>query len=291
MERNFLQTITIFSGKSKWANQKPFTSIITAILCFGIVEFGYADSMEVERHMARGTAAMEVAKSHVDYLDAVEEFGKTVELAPDWADAWFNLGTAQEAAKQYQLAIKSFQAYLEKSPNASDRDAVETRLFKLEYKMEKMEREKAHEIQKREFEAEKFVLNLSGKWLVGTLKQLKQWGTESIYDLTVTSKNSFRMIHSYTKERISTDIINPSEKSEFDFSISEKNTIRGTYRHWQDLRSMNCRIEERSFPVTGKISDDGSTIAVSSRDVYLPNFSPCGWKKVEEFKRVFTRFD
>lgn len=49
---------------------KLFTThiILLALLSFG--GFAYADSKAAKRHMARGAAAMEVAKSPTDYRDA-----------------------------------------------------------------------------------------------------------------------------------------------------------------------------------------------------------------------------
>ncbi len=99
-----------------------------------------ADSLALERHMARGTAAMEEAKSPADFQDAVREFGAAVQLAPDFADAWYNLGVAQEAAGDYAAALDSFGTYLKKAPNAPDRKAVQSRIFKLEYKADKQQK-------------------------------------------------------------------------------------------------------------------------------------------------------
>ena len=112
-------------------------TVFLTSLSFGIANVANAaQATEITRHMARGAAAMELAESPADFLDAVEEFSEAVKLAPDLDAAWFNLGMAQEMAEQYQASIQSFRVYLEKSPQASDRDAVEARIFGLEYKME-----------------------------------------------------------------------------------------------------------------------------------------------------------
>ena len=106
------------------------------LLSFSIADMAYAGSREAKRHMARGAAAMEMAKSPADYQKAVNEFSQAVKEAPDWADAWFNLGVAQESAGDYGAAIDSFKTYLKKAPKASDADAVQTRIYKLEFKLE-----------------------------------------------------------------------------------------------------------------------------------------------------------
>ena len=90
-------------------------------------------SRDARKHMIRGQAAMEDAKNASDYQDAVKEFKKAVEYAPHWADAWFNLGVAQERAMDYAGAIESFNQYLKLNPDAADRSDVEAKIFKLEY--------------------------------------------------------------------------------------------------------------------------------------------------------------
>ena len=125
---------------------------ILALSSLSMAEHSYAGSMEAKRHMARGTAAMEMAKSPADFRDAVEEFSQAVKQMPDWANAWFNLGVAQESAEDYHGAIDSFKTYLKKVPKAADYDAVEARVFRLEYKMEKageiLEKKRAEELRK-----------------------------------------------------------------------------------------------------------------------------------------------
>ena len=116
---------------------------LLALLGLGLVGSpAQADTAAAKRHMARGAAAMEMAKSPADFRDAVDEFNKAVEAEPGWADAWFNLGVAQESAGDYGAAIKSFRSYLEKAPKAADVEAVETRIYKLEYKLEKADEDR-----------------------------------------------------------------------------------------------------------------------------------------------------
>jgi tetratricopeptide (TPR) repeat protein len=140
---------------------------VVALLSIGLAAPAAADNTEARRHMARGAAAMEMAQSPADYRDAVAEFSQAVKLAPDWADAWFNLGVAQESAGDYRGAIDSFRTYLKKSPAADDRQTVETRIFKLEYKMEKVS--KNHEKARRSAVS---IDSLSGHW-----KHVNLWNT------------------------------------------------------------------------------------------------------------------
>jgi len=137
------------------------TIMLLTLLGFAMGGFAYADDMAAKRHMARGTAAIEDAKSPADYQDAVKEFTEAVKLAPNWADAWFNLGMAQESAGQYQAAITSFKSYLKNAPGASDADATQTRIFKLEYKAEKAQKKAKAGVEIRQ---QKEAGRFSGTW-------------------------------------------------------------------------------------------------------------------------------
>ena len=89
-----------------------------------------------ERHLARGEAAVERAKSATDFALAVREFDAASRVAPWHAPAYFNLGVAQEKAGQPKDAIGSFKLYLLAAPGASDAAAVKKRLYKLEFDAE-----------------------------------------------------------------------------------------------------------------------------------------------------------
>lgn len=113
---------------------------------------------EAMKHMYRGQAAMEVAKDVADFQDAIGEYKKAIRYAPKWADAWFNLGVAQEKAGNYADAITSFRKYLDLSPKAPDSNQVKGRIYKLEYKQEKAAQQQAEEVKKSER------IDLSGDW-------------------------------------------------------------------------------------------------------------------------------
>ncbi|HUT34358.1 MAG TPA: tetratricopeptide repeat protein [Planctomycetota bacterium] len=95
-----------------------------------------AVSDEAKRHFDRGMAAVEMAKSPEDYGAAIKEFEQAVRLAPDWPDAYYNLGTVQATANKYSAAIANLKQYLRLAPNAADVAAVKTLINKLEFKAE-----------------------------------------------------------------------------------------------------------------------------------------------------------
>jgi hypothetical protein len=95
------------------------------------------ESEEAQRYMARGMAAVEMAKSASDYALAAKEFEQAAKLAPDWPDIYYNLGSVQSKAGDITSAIKSFQRYLDLSPKSPDAAKVRDEIFKLEYRLER----------------------------------------------------------------------------------------------------------------------------------------------------------
>ena len=95
-----------------------------------------AVSDEAKRHLDRGMAAMEMAKSPADQELAIKEFEQAVKLAPEWPEAYRQLALAQEKAEKYGDAAASLKQYLRLAPDASDAEAVKSLINKLEYKQE-----------------------------------------------------------------------------------------------------------------------------------------------------------
>ena len=98
------------------------------------MSFGQAVSDEARRHFVRGLAAVEMAKSLDDYNAAINEFEQATNLAPDWAEAWFNLGKVQEKAGKFREAAASLNKFLKLTPDDPDAANVKDQIYKLEYK-------------------------------------------------------------------------------------------------------------------------------------------------------------
>lgn len=112
-------------------------AVFFLLFCGTASSFGQqAVSEEAKRHFDRGMAAIEMAKSPDDYAPAIKEFERAASLAPDWPDAYYNLGRVQEKAEKYRDAITSLKQYLRLAPDAGDAEAVKTLINKLEYKAE-----------------------------------------------------------------------------------------------------------------------------------------------------------
>jgi Tfp pilus assembly protein PilF len=189
-------------------------------------------SRDAKRHMFRGQAAMEEAKNASDYQDAVKEFKKAVEYAPHWADAWFNLGVAQERAKDYAGAMNSFKKYLELNPTANDRNEVEGRIFKLEYLVEKKAKAKKAEREKKESSE-----SLTGTW------SAKEWGCAAAYNEwpTINSRwwrdTNFVASVDVHEDNFSAKIIFGIFTYDFSGKISG-NLIRGEVK--KDKQNLHC---------------------------------------------------
>ena len=96
---------------------------------------------EAERFMNRGAAAAKSAKDANDFKDAVAEFEKATLSAPWMANAYYNLGVAQDKAGMYSSAIRSLKLYLAAAPNAPDAKSVEKLIDEIEYRQERAVKE------------------------------------------------------------------------------------------------------------------------------------------------------
>ncbi len=124
-------------------------AILAVLLAWVSVSIaGTVVSNEARRYMARGIAAAEMAKSVSDYDLAVKEFEQAAKLAPDWADVYYNLGTAHAKAGDLTSAINNLQRYLDLAPQSPDAGKVQQEIFKLEYRRDR----------------EKLNTTLSGTW-------------------------------------------------------------------------------------------------------------------------------
>jgi tetratricopeptide (TPR) repeat protein len=110
---------------------------------------------EAKSFMLRGEAAVETAKTPDDFVVAAAEFQKAVNVAPWFADAYYNLGMVQEKAKQFGQAVKSLRWYLLAAPKASDAEKVENLITKLEFWEEQASSKKSQQA---------MIQGLSGEW-------------------------------------------------------------------------------------------------------------------------------
>jgi len=122
--------------------------LIGVVILLSWVSVTLADTVseEAQRYMARGMAAVEMAKTPKDYERAVREFEQAAKLAPNWPDVYFNLGSVQAKAGNYGEAMRHYKRYLELAPKAPDAAKVREEIYKLEYRAE--EEQKVKEIKR-----------------------------------------------------------------------------------------------------------------------------------------------
>ncbi|MHB8109469.1 MAG: tetratricopeptide repeat protein [Syntrophorhabdaceae bacterium] len=179
--------------------------VVVMVLAWVSVTLAETVSEEARRYMARGMAAVEMAKTPNDYKRAVREFEQAAKLAPNWPDVYFNLGSIQARAGRYSEAIWHYKRYLELAPNAPDAAKVREETYKLEFRAEENKARKERERFSLEdgvihdsklglewvpsngkglnhYQAEGYVRDLSldgGGWRLPTRVELK-----SLYDIT-----------------------------------------------------------------------------------------------------------
>ena len=128
--------------------------------------------------MARGMAAVEMAKTPKDYKRAVLEFEQAAKLAPNWPDVYFNLGSVQAKAGNYGEAMRHYKRYLELAPKAPDAAKVREEIYKLEYRAEEEKLRKERE----RFSLEDGVIydsKLGLEWAPSNGKALNHYQAES----------------------------------------------------------------------------------------------------------------
>lgn len=103
------------------------------------------------RNMARGEAAFELAEKPEELASAVSEFSAACDVAPWHADAYYNLGMAQEKSALFAAAAVSFKRYLLAAPRAADAEAIRKKIYKLEFAAEKRGAAAAEDAQWKRF--------------------------------------------------------------------------------------------------------------------------------------------
>lgn len=112
---------------------------------------------EAQKHLDRGVAAIEGAKSEEDFKDACAEFTKVLTIAPWFGRGYRPLAVAQDKAGQYDAALKNLEFYLLSQPSPEDAAWAKSLINKIEYRKEKAAKESSPavtaEIKQDPFEA------------------------------------------------------------------------------------------------------------------------------------------
>jgi tetratricopeptide (TPR) repeat protein len=97
------------------------------------------------RAFIRGTTAFTDAKTSEDFFRAAARFEEASLIAPWWPDAYFNLAKAQQAAQNYDAAVRSLKRYIATANSKADIRQGQDMMYALEEKADakKSEADKA----------------------------------------------------------------------------------------------------------------------------------------------------
>lgn len=214
-----------------------------------LAEEGAADA---RRHMVRGIAAIEMAKSTADLVPAAEEFRRATALDPTLSAAWFNLGSVQVKLGQFDEAIQSYKRYLVLSPQAEDAQKIQDEIIKLEYRQERINR----------------VSDFAGNWTAGqntyvisvNKLEFNLKGTEQIN----SAKGGIKLISDGgfllgKMDRIPSGTAEVIFKGRIDGSSIKGTRTRGSFI--EGLSSCTVPVDQGEF--TGTVSEDGKQLTLN----------------------------
>ena len=92
---------------------------------------------EAMRHAAYAETALQEAKNQGDLFSSITEWRKALRAAPWWADAYYNFSLVLEKAGETAHAAQALEYYLLARPNAPDAQAVQMKIYALQYQAQK----------------------------------------------------------------------------------------------------------------------------------------------------------
>ena len=154
---------------------------------------------EAQKHLDRGVAAIEGAKSEEDFKDSITEFTQVVNSAPWFGGGYRPLAIAQDKAGQYDAALKNLEFYLLSQPSAEDAAWAKSMMNKIGYRKEKAAKESSPErvAEKKQNSEAEFMKSLDRAKYTGQSRTFDGgivWDNElTIIGTTLTRKK--RMTH------------------------------------------------------------------------------------------------
>ncbi len=215
-----------------------------------LAEEGVADA---RRHMVRGIAAIEMAKSAADLAPAANEFRRATELDPTLSAAWYNLGSVQVKLGQFDEAIQSYKRYLSLSPQAEDAQKVQDEIIKLEYRQEKINR----------------VADFNGNWAFGANTTYVISVNKQEFNLKYTEQmdSSARGITVISDGGALVGKSNRTPKGVAEVTFKgrvEGSSIKGTRTRGAFTEGVSsCAVPVDQSEFTGTVSDDGKQLTLN----------------------------
>ncbi len=200
---------------------------------------------EARLYMARGVAAVEMAKTPGDYVLAAMEFDKAAKLAPDWPDVYYTLGSVQVKMGDTASAIKSFQRYLELAPASQDAEKVRQEIYKLEYRRDREQLAAARQGPWKASNGQTFTLALDGSRIQLTrdaqqgddIITIKAAGTEHTGLMTDAPQLVF--VGTLIGEKVMGQYLQPAGKSSAHCTLPER---RGLFEGTVDIAAGTMRL-------------------------------------------------
>ncbi|MEO8213834.1 MAG: tetratricopeptide repeat protein [Myxococcales bacterium] len=115
-----------------------FALVVLAGMLFGSraeAQLNPMQKQEMKQHYEKATRAYDVQK----YSEAVDEYQKAYEIGGDPA-MLYNVAQSYRLADQLSEALRFYRRYLQRSPNARNREDVERKIFDLEKTIEERRR-------------------------------------------------------------------------------------------------------------------------------------------------------
>lgn len=123
--------------------KKVWTILVLIILGGLFFLKGQDISDEARRHYIRGCTALEMAKNTEGFEEAVKEFNRAMDLAPNFPEIYLKLGEAYEKLDKCQEAIENLKKYLSFLTDKVKISDQKDKIYELEYKCEKSQQNTA----------------------------------------------------------------------------------------------------------------------------------------------------
>lgn len=225
-------------------SRRMWQVLLLTVLLAPVLGRAEETAADARRHMIRGVAAIEMAKSNADLEVAAREFLRATELDPSLAAAWYNLGALQGKIGQYDAAIQSYRRYLALMPQAEDAQKVEDEIIKLEFRQEAAGKLKA----------------MQGTWVAadGTPYRLSMEGNR----MTLATDHHFITENEVTSNYTLVGSVPLRTFEGIVYRLERTgNALSGTWWH-SGIAADKCKIPEETGEVSGELREEGGTIVL-----------------------------
>jgi tetratricopeptide (TPR) repeat protein len=218
--------------------------LLAALLLAALPSMAEETAADARRHMVRGIAAIEIAKSNAELALAADEFRRATELDPALSAAWYNLGSVQAKLGQFDAAIQSYKRYLALAPKAEDAQKVEDEIIKLEFRQEQVAKSTSRSGTWIASDGTPYVLAVDGNRLTLTTDRHRISDDEAESTYTIVGKMPITNMEQVTYHVEATG-----------------NRLAGTWMHTA-VETEKCTIPEESGDATGELRDSDGTIVL-----------------------------